>query len=168
VIQRLRSLLRKEETRFLSLDVNQVIREIAALVHTEAVLRNLVIDVELAPALRPVRGDRVQLQQVLLNLILNAADALSGIDAATRTVTIRSEPVGVEVRVTVVDNGPGIAAKDLERVFDPFWSTKPGGMGIGLAVCQSIVAAHHGQITAANDANGGALFCVILPARHPA
>jgi signal transduction histidine kinase len=108
----------------------------------------------------------VQLQQVLLNLILNAADAMNGTDSAVRAVTICSESVGTDVRLTVADNGPGIAEDDLKRVFDAFWSTKPGGMGIGLAICQSIVAAHHGRITAANNAEGGATFCVTLPMRH--
>ena len=115
-----------------------------------------------------VDGGRVQLQQVLLNLILNAADAMNGIDAEARIVTIRSEADGTDVRLSVVDNGAGIAPEDLKHVFDAFWSTKPGGMGIGLAICQSIVAAHHGRITAANNADGGATFCVSLPVRHPA
>ncbi len=110
----------------------------------------------------------MQLQQVVLNLILNGADAMSGIEAAERTLTIRTEAVGAEVRLCVVDCGAGVAEADLKKVFDAFWSTKPGGMGIGLAICRSIVDAHHGRLTAANNPGGGATFCVTLPAREQA
>ncbi len=104
---------------------------------------------------------------MLLNLILNAADAMSGLELDARKLTIRSESPGADVRLYVVDNGPGIDGNDLKRVFEAFWSTKPGGMGIGLAICQSIVDAQHGRITAANNATGGATFCVSLPLRRP-
>jgi signal transduction histidine kinase len=102
----------------------------------------------------------------LLNLVLNAADATSGIKVEQRSLVIRTESTSKDVRLYVVDNGSGIAADDLENVFDAFWSTKTGGMGIGLAICRSIVAAHHGSITGTNNATGGATFCVSLPLRH--
>jgi signal transduction histidine kinase len=108
----------------------------------------------------------VQLQQVLLNLALNAADAMSSTDVHHRRLTIRTELTGADVRLYVVDHGMGIPAADLKHVFDAFWSTKERGMGIGLAICQSIVAAHRGHITAANNADGGATFCVTLPVRQ--
>ncbi len=98
-----------------------------------------------------IEGGRVQLQQVLLNLILNAADAMSGTEARSASSTIRTELDGADVRLCVVDRGSGIAADDLKKVFDAFWSTKDGGMGIGLAICQSIVAAHRGSITASQQ-----------------
>ena len=109
----------------------------------------------------------MQLQQVVLNLVLNAADAMTGIGIEERRLTVRTEEDDAEVRLYVIDNGTGIAADDLPKVFDAFWSTKAGGMGIGLAICQSIVAAHHGRITATNNPDGGATFCVSLPVKHP-
>jgi signal transduction histidine kinase len=129
--------------------------------------RHIAPRTDLASELPTVDAGRVQLQQVLLNLILNAADAMNGIDGKARTLTIRSESTGADIRLCIIDNGAGISADDLKHVFDAFWSTKPGGMGIGLAICQSIVAAHHGRITATNNADGGATFCVSLPVRHP-
>ena len=166
VIRRLGALYKRGDMKMEPFDLNELIRETLDLLRAELLTRNVVPRTDLTPGLLMVDGGRVQLQQVLLNLILNAADAMNGIDAAMRTVTIRSESVGVDGRLTVLDNGPGIAEDDLKHVFDAFWSTKPGGMGIGLAICQSIVAAHHGRITATNNADGGATFCVTLPMRH--
>jgi len=115
--------------------------------------------------LPPIAGGQVQLQQVILNLVLNAADAMSALDPEARRLTIRTEGSGAEVRLYVEDNGPGIPPDHLKAVFDPFWTTKTGGMGMGLAICQSIVAAHRGTITAVN-AVCGAIFCVTLPAKR--
>ncbi len=168
VIRRLGALYKRGDMKMEPFDLNELIRETLDLLRTELLTRNVVPRTDLTPGLLMVDGGRVQLQQVVLNLILNAADAMNGIDADVRVVTIRSESVGTDVRLTVVDNGAGIPPEDLKHVFDAFWSTKPGGMGIGLAICQSIVAAHHGRITAANNADGGATFCVSLPLRHPA
>ena len=120
----------------------------------------------LAPALPVIEGGHVQLQQVLLNLILNAVDAMGARDAEERKLAIRTESAGAEVRLLVTDSGTGIAPDNLKKVFDAFWSTKTGGTGIGLAICQSIVVAHHGRITAANNAERGATFCVTLPIRQ--
>ena len=167
VIRRLGALYKRGDMKMEPLELNELIDETLELLRAELLTRNIVPRSEPAPGVLMVDGGRVQLQQVLLNLILNAADAMNGIDAEARIVTIRSEADGTDVRLAVVDNGAGIAPEDLKHVFDAFWSTKPGGMGIGLAICQSIVAAHHGRITAANNADGGATFCVSLPARHP-
>jgi len=110
----------------------------------------------------------VQLQQVVLNLVLNAADAMRTTVVEERKLTIRTEMDATHVRLCVVDHGPGIAEADLKRVFDAFWTTKTGGMGMGLALCESITVAHHGSIAAANNAGGGATFCVTLPiGRNP-
>jgi len=168
VIRRLGALYKRGDMKMEPFDLNELIRETLDLLRTELLTRNVVPRTDLTAGLLMVDGGRVQLQQVLLNLILNAADAMNGIDADVRIVTIRSESVGTDVRLTVVDNGGGIAPEDLKHVFDAFWSTKPGGMGIGLAICQSIVAAHHGHIAATNNADGGATFCVSLPLRNPA
>jgi PAS domain S-box-containing protein len=166
VIQRLRSLLRKDEARFLPLDVNQVVRDIAGLVHTDAILRNLAIDLDLAPALPPVRGDRVQLQQVLLNLVLNGMEAVGPHGEGRRLVVQTLQAEGT-VRVAVRDQGPGIPAAELARIFDTFYTTKPNGMGMGLAISRSIVEAHGGRIWAENNPDRGATFSFTLPARLP-
>ncbi len=167
VIRHLGALYRRDDMKVEPLDVNDLIDETLELVRVELLARHIGPRVELAPELPTIEGGRVQLQQVVLNLILNAVDAMSGIDVDARTVMIRSESTDAEVRLYVVDNGPGIAENDLKHVFDAFWSTKPGGMGIGLAICRTIVDAHHGRITASNNATGGATFCVSLPVRHP-
>ena len=166
VIQRLRSLLRKEETRFLPLDVNQVIREMAALVRTDAVLRNRAIDMDLAPDLPPVRGDRVQLQQVLLNLVLNGMEAMSPHGEGRRIVLQTLQADGA-VCVSVRDQGPGIPGDMLSRIFETFYTTKSEGMGMGLAISRSIVEAHGGRIWAENNPDRGATFSFTLPACPP-
>ena len=166
VIQRLRSLLRKEETRFLPLDVNQVTREVAALLRTDAVLRDLVIDVDLAPDLPSVRGDRVQIQQVLLNLLLNGMEAV-GSHGEGRRVVIRTLQADGAVCVSVRDQGPGIPGDMLSRIFETFYTTKPDGMGMGLAISRSIVEAHGGRIWAENNPDRGATFSFALPACPP-
>jgi signal transduction histidine kinase len=166
VIQRLRSLLRKDETKFLALDINQVVREMAVLTHTEAVLRNLTVALDLAADLPRVRGDRVQIQQVLLNLVLNSMEAMSG-QADGRRIEIRSAR-GVEaVRVAVRDEGPGIPPENLKEIFETFYTTKPKGMGMGLAISRSIVEAHGGQLWAENNPDRGATFWFTLPVCPP-
>jgi two-component system sensor kinase FixL len=166
VIQRLRSLLRKEEARFLPLDVNQIIREIATFVHTDAVLRNCAIDVDLAPDLPAVRGDRVQLQQVLLNLVINGMEAVGPHDEGRRVV-LQTRPAEGAVCVSVRDHGPGIPGDTLSRVFETFYTTKQGGLGMGLAISRSIVEAHGGKIWAENNPDRGATFSFTLPACPP-
>jgi PAS domain S-box-containing protein len=166
VIQRLRSLLRKEEARFSPLDVNQVIREMAVLVHTDAILRNLAIDLELAPDLSPVRGDRVQLQQVLLNLVLNGMEAV-GPRGDGKRIVIRTQQTDAAVCVAVRDQGPGIPTAELSRVFEMFYTTKASGMGMGLAISRSIVEAHGGRIWAENNPDRGATFSFAIPACPP-
>jgi two-component system sensor kinase FixL len=162
VIQRLRSLLRKEEAQFLPLDVNQLIREISVLIHTDAVLRNLAIDLDLVPDLSMVRGDRVQIQQVLLNLVLNGMDAI-GPQGERRRIVIRTLPAEGAVHVSVRDQGSGIPADKLSRIFEAFYTTKPNGMGMGLAISRSIVEAHGGRIGAENNPDRGATFWFTLP-----
>jgi PAS domain S-box-containing protein len=162
VIQRLRSLLRKDEARFLPLDVQQVIREMTALVHTDAILRNLVLDLELASDLPAVRGDRVQLQQVLLNLVLNGMEA-AGPRGDGKRIVIRTERIDAAVCVAVRDQGPGIPEDKLSRIFETFYTTKPHGMGMGLAISRSIVEAHGGRIWAENNPGCGATFSFTIP-----
>jgi signal transduction histidine kinase len=168
VIGRLRALFKREALELQRLDLNELVRETLDLVRTDLLLHQVTPVTDFAPSLPAVDGDRVQLQQVLLNLTVNAADAMDGAAEGERKLEIRTDATGADVRICVSDRGPGIAAEDLKHVFDPFWSTKPEGMGIGLAICQSIVAAHRGNLTAANNPGGGATFCVTLPARRQA
>ncbi len=164
VIRRLGALYKRGDMKTEPLDLNELIRETLDLLRAELLIRHVTPRTDLAPALPVIDGGRVQLQQVVLNLVLNAADAMSEIDVAKRSL---DDPHRSDRQRTFACTsstmGTGSPTDDLKRVFDPFYSTKPGGMGIGLAICQSIVAAHHGSITATNNAGGGTTFCVSLP-----
>src|SRR5262249_48934209 len=124
----------------------------------------IAVSTQLMDGLLPVQGDRVQLQQVVMNLILNAVEAMSSIEEGARELSIRTEQDHTGVRVAVRDSGPGIDPTYLERVFEAFYTTKSSGMGMGLSVCRSIIDAHGGRLWA--DANGrrGAVFQFTLPA----
>ncbi|HSB70977.1 MAG TPA: PAS domain S-box protein [Candidatus Methylomirabilis sp.] len=163
VIRRLRSLLKNDTTRFLPLDLNEVIREVVALTQTDALIRHHPIELALAPGLPPVRGDRVQLQQVLLNLVLNGMEAMEAQPPAARRLRIQTLPAGPAVRVAVQDRGPGLPPEKLETVFDAFFTTKAQGMGMGLAISRSILEAHGGRIWAENNPEQGATFWFSLP-----
>ena len=148
VITRIRALTRREAPRMELLDVNRKVREVLALAEHELKTHDIVLRTELAPTLPSVAGDRVQLQQVLLNLIVNAIEAMSGVDDRARELTIvtaAKEPGGVVVEVR--DSGPGLDKKDAERVFEPFYTTKAQGIGIGLSISRSIVEAHGGRLS---------------------
>jgi PAS domain S-box-containing protein len=167
VITRLRSLLRKEESQHEPVDINEVVQEVLALMRSDFLNRQVSVHAELAPRIPVVSGDRVQLQQVLLNLLVNGCDAMAGREAQ-RDLVVRSESApGGNVKVSVADRGTGIPPEDLERIFEPFVTTKPQGMGLGLAVCRSIVKAHNGRLWAANDPDGGAILAIELPASGP-
>jgi C4-dicarboxylate-specific signal transduction histidine kinase len=125
------------------------------------------MELHLASDLPPVLGDRVQLQQVILNLIMNAVEAMSGADAATRELSIRSEKGDTEdVVVTVRDSGPGLNPKTLDQLFDAFYTTKQDGMGMGLAISRTIVETHRGRLWAAPNVPRGAIFQFRLPGRQ--
>jgi len=168
VIRRLGALYKRGEMTFAPLDLNDLVRETLDLVRTELMTRHVVAVTELDDALPVVDGGRVQLQQVLLNLILNAADAMERTAPDERTVTIRTEVDGTRVQLCIVDRGTGIAPDAIKHVFDAFWSTKTGGMGIGLAICHSIITAHRGCLTVSNNPDGGATFCAGWPVRQAA
>ena len=167
VIRHLSELYKRGDMKVVPLDLNELIRETLELLRTELLIRQVTPVTDLAPELPVIDGGHVQLQQVVLNLVLNAADAMSAIKVEDRRLTLRTDSTDADVRLYVIDNGSGIAADDLMNVFDAFWSTKKGGMGMGLAICKSIVAAHRGSITAANNADVGATFCVRLPTGLP-
>ncbi len=164
VIQRLRSMLRKEPAQHDRLDLNELVEESLRLMRSDLLNRNVVVDTELAPALPAITGDRNQLQQVLLNLMMNGCDAMDAgqTDRRLQLRTRRSVQGGVEF--AVADRGAGIAPADLERIFEPFVTTKAQGLGLGLAICRSIVEAHGGRLWASNNAERGASLHCELPA----
>jgi two-component system, LuxR family, sensor kinase FixL len=166
VIRRLRLLFRKGEVQLESLDPNEVVREVLKLVGNDFLNRSIAIQTELAPDLPAIRGDRVQLQQVLLNLVTNASDAMAEQAESERQLLVRTESTdGSGVRVMVRDSGRGIPAETLKRIFDPFFTTKPQGLGLGLGVCRTILTAHGGELSAENNPAGGATFCFTLPVK---
>ena len=164
VIDRMRALLKRHELEVIRLDVGAVIADVVTLTRADAVSRHVKLEVDIADALQPVQGDRVHLQQVLLNLVLNGMDAVNGANQGDRRVTVTARPGGPRVvEVAVRDTGPGIPAEILATVFDPFFSTKPNGMGMGLAISRTIVEAHGGQLWAENNHGGGATLRFTLP-----
>lgn len=168
VIRRLGALFKRGEPLLAPLDVNELVRETLELTRTNLLTRHVTATLQLAPDLPRIDGDRVQLQQLLLNLIVNAADAMEATPVAERQVSISTALAGPQIQLCVADRGPGISAGEMDNVFDPFWSTKAGGMGIGLAICRTIASAHRGRLVSSNAPGGGAIFCVELPLRTPA
>lgn len=166
VMRRLAELYKRGEMKLTLLNLNDLVVETLELVRTELMTRHVQVALDLAPALAPVEGGRVQLQQVLLNLILNAADSMNETAMADRRLVIHTEAQADAVRLSVADRGTGIAPEDFANVFDAFWSTKASGLGIGLAVCQSIITAHRGTLSVDNNADGGATFTACWPARQ--
>jgi C4-dicarboxylate-specific signal transduction histidine kinase len=139
-------------------------RDVIALVKSDAETHRVRMTLEVAPALPPVQGDRVQLEQVLLNLLLNAMDAMGDRAPARRHVTVRVCRVKKTVELSVSDNGHGIPSEQLTRIFEPFFTTKSNGLGMGLAISLSIVEAHGGRLRAENNPEGGgAVFTFALP-----
>jgi PAS domain S-box-containing protein len=163
VIQRLRSLLRKEEAERRPLAFNDVVVESLQLMRSDLLNRQVSVQTELAPRLPTVSGDRVQLQQVLLNYVINGCDAMDG-QPTDRLLLVRTQAANGGVEVAVTDRGTGIPPADIERIFEPFMTTKPRGMGLGLAICRSIVEAHGGRAWASNNADRGATLHFELPA----
>ena len=164
VIDRLRSLLKRGRVDPQPIELQSVVSEVFSLVRADAAARCLKLDYSAAPVLPMVRGDRIHLQQVLLNLIINAMDALDGCAPNQPCIQVRAhrvDPATVEVRVS--DNGPGIPGESLERLFEPFFTTKANGMGMGLPVSKTLIEAHKGRLWAENTPEGGACFCFTLP-----
>jgi signal transduction histidine kinase len=165
VIARIRTLLEGRQPERAPFNLNEAIGEVAALLHHQLTRKGVSFRRALTAGLPPVHGDRVQLQQVVLNLIVNAIDALGHCEGRSREVVVESaRSAGDMVLVSVKDSGPGIRSDDAERIFEAFFSTKAGGMGIGLAVCRSIVEAHGGRIWTEPNAGPGATFHFTVPA----
>jgi PAS domain S-box-containing protein len=167
VVGRIRALIKKTPARKDAVEINDAILEVIALTRTEVANNGVSVRTELAEALPRVQGDRVQLQQVILNLIINGIEAMREIGEKERELLIstRKEPDGVFVEVR--DSGPGFTPAVLDRVFEAFYTTKPGGLGLGLSICRSIIEAHNGKLWAAPNVPRGAIFRFMAPA-YPA
>jgi two-component system sensor kinase FixL len=148
-----------------SLRINKVVRDVLKLIRTDLISQNVSVDTELARNLPIVTGDPVQLQQVLVNLMVNACDAMADCDTPERRLRIRTgfENGGDAVIVSVTDRGGGIQVKEMEQIFEPFFTTKAKGMGLGLSVCRTIITAHRGKLWATSNSDRGATFHFTLP-----
>ena len=165
VIHSLRLLLKKGELQEHcdDVDLNEVIRDVVNLMRSDLINRNVTLDTDLAQKLPAVTGDRVQLQQVLLNLALNGCEAMADYNSSERRLLIASQWENGAVRVSVTDRGSGIPEEKMQQVFERFFTTKKEGMGLGLSVCRTIIDAHRGKIWATNNAGCGATFHFSLP-----
>jgi len=164
VIARIRALVQKTDTEKVRLDINQTVQEIVLLMQNEAVRKRVAIRMDLAANVPPVSGDRIQLQQVILNLVMNGIEAMDTITDRPREMLIRScEHESNQLLVAVQDSGVGIDSQNLEKIFDAFYTTKPQGMGMGLAICRSIIEAHGGRLWATPTDDRGATFRFTLP-----
>jgi PAS domain S-box-containing protein len=167
VVERIRALIKKAPARKDAVAINYAILEVIALTRTEAASHNVSVRTQLADGLPRVQGDRVQLQQILVNLIINAIEAMRGVGEGERELIICSRNESDGVSVEVRDSGPGFAPSDIDRVFEAFYSTKSSGLGLGLSICRSIMEAHNGRMWASPNVPRGAVFGFIAPA-HPA
>jgi C4-dicarboxylate-specific signal transduction histidine kinase len=166
VVERVRALVKKVPARKDAVAIDDAILEVIALTRAEAANNSVSMRTQFSEGLPRVRGDRVQLQQVILNLIVNAIQAMSGIGEGARELVIGIDAVPSEggVRVGVRDTGPGLSPESLSRLFEPFYTTKPEGMGMGLSICRSIIEAHGGRLWAIPCEPQGALFQFTIPA----
>jgi signal transduction histidine kinase len=166
VIRRLRSLLKRAPFEAKEIDLNEIVREVLDLVAALSHARGVWLDDVLTAGPLLIKADNIQLQQVLINLIVNAIDAMQPVDKLQRKITVRTAQDGDFAEIEIADSGPGILAGKLDEVFEPFYTTKPNGMGMGLSIARTIVEAHGGEISAENHAGQGALFRIRLPLAH--
>jgi len=155
VLRHLRSLLRKERREYAEVDVNSLVAEVVSLAHSDVVRRQITLDVVLAPELVPVFGDRIQLQQVVLNLLMNACEAVGSVDVSQRYVSLTTRSEDGLIVVSVSDRGVGIPDEQLERMFEPFYTTTTDGMGLGLSICRAIIDSHGGRLSARRNPDSG-------------
>ena len=163
VIRRMRSLVKKGELELTTLDLPNVVREVVLLVHSDAILLNVALQMNFADHLPPVRGDKVQIQQVVLNLLLNAFDAMKPCPHNERVVDVSVQRVDGWLETAVRDLGTGLSGDKLDKIFQPFYTTKRDGLGMGLSICRSIIEAHGGRLWAENNSDRGATFYFTLP-----
>jgi two-component system sensor kinase FixL len=164
IVQRIRNMATRHEPELVALDLNEVVEEALLFVREELEARSIKLSVELDAGLPVILGDRVQLQQVIVNLLVNSVHAVTHALGPIRRITLstRADENGA-VGFSIHDSGRGISDENLDRVFESFFTTKEGGMGIGLAICRSIIVAHGGSITASNQTGGGAQFQFTIP-----
>jgi signal transduction histidine kinase len=169
VIERVRTLLRKESCPEQSVDFNALVKEVVEIMSSDLILRQVRLHARLSAKAARLLGDPVQLQQVVLNLVLNAAEAMSECHIAERVLTISTLDSGADIELVVCDRAPRAEPENLERMFDPFFTIKPGGLGMGLHICAEIVRVHGGRLWAeSNDGPGRTVHCLIpLPTRPP-
>ena len=163
VIRRMRSLLKKAPFELKSLDLNDLARETVEFLSTLAIGRKVELRSVITPDALPILGDRIQLQQVILNLVVNGIDAMKETPSENRIISIRTSRVEEFAELSVSDRGPGIPEDKLKQVFEPFFTTKAEGMGMGLSIARTIIEAHDGLIRAKNRDGGGASFRIRLP-----
>ena len=165
VIRKIRGLVKRKEMNFEPLDVGPLIQDVLDIMRGNLVLNNVSATLDAGPDLEPILGDRIHLQQVLLNLITNAVEAMR--EVPDRTLWLRAAQTDAQtLTVHVVDSGPGLGAQTQASMFKPFSTTKPEGLGMGLSICRTIIEAHGGQIWAENNPNGGAKFSFSLKTRR--
>jgi C4-dicarboxylate-specific signal transduction histidine kinase len=164
VVGWIRELIKRAPRRKGTVDVNQAIGEVLELTGAEVAKSGISVKTQLAEDLPLVEGDRVELRQLLLNLVINAIEAMSGTSEGTRELLVATDPQGSNgILVTIKDSGPGFTQAALERVFDPFFTTKPKSLGMGLSICRSIVEAHGGRLWAETSVPCGAIFRLVVP-----
>jgi signal transduction histidine kinase len=169
VIHRIRGLAKKAEPETVQVDINSLVEDVMTLVNREAVGQRVAVRTQLASELPPVLGDRIQLQQVLINLVINGIQAMASVTDRARELVIRTQLHGDDgLLIAVEDVGVGIAPENLDRLFSAFYTTKPDGMGMGLSITRSILEAHGGRVWAAPNSGPGMTFQVTLPAYREA
>ena len=163
VIVRMRALLKKDASRYEPLDMNAIVSEVVKLVRSNGTSRGIKLDVEMAADLEPVLGDRIQIQQVIVNLLLNAFDAVQDSENADRRVCLRTAHRDLAAVVEVIDQGPGLSDEVLTLIFEPFYTTKQHGLGLGLSISRAIIAAHGGTLQAVRNPGTGMTFSALFP-----
>jgi C4-dicarboxylate-specific signal transduction histidine kinase len=163
VISRLRALFKRGETSLQPLDANRLVLEALSLAHGDLATRGVQVELRLAAELPAIRADRVQLEQVMLNLIMNAGEAMAGGVAGKRRLTVRTAAGDGQVHLSFADQGPGFEPAAHEKLFEPYYTTKPQGLGLGLSISRSIIAAHGGRLWGAGAPGRGATFHIALP-----
>jgi signal transduction histidine kinase len=164
VIRRLRSLLKKSPFETKELDLNETVREVFDFLSVQASARNVTLSGSFTPLMLRLNGDQIQLQQVVLNIVVNGMDAIESAPGGQRRITVMTARTTSRMaEISIFDSGPGVPAEKLSEVFEPFFTSKDQGMGMGLSIARTIVEAHGGRIWAENRAEGGAVFRITLP-----